>query len=101
MDKESIQKEAVKSFRSGFNCSQSVLGSLAEIVKTDRSVLEKVAAGFGGGMGHMQGTCGALTGSFMAISLYCGNKYPGNDERTNEAYRLIKKFDSEFKKLHK
>ena len=48
----------------------------------------------------MQETCGAVTGSFMTISLYCGNKYPDNHERKEEAYKLIKKFDSEFKKLH-
>jgi C_GCAxxG_C_C family probable redox protein len=100
MEKENIKTKAIEKFRSGFNCSQSVLGSMAERVDTDVSFLEKVASGFGGGMGHMQGTCGAVTGSFMTISLYCGNKFPDNHERTAEAYRLIKEFDSEFKKLH-
>lgn len=100
MEKENIKTKAIERFRSGFNCSQSVLGSMADRLGTDVSFLEKVASGFGGGMGHMQGTCGAVTGSFMTISLYCGNKFPDNSERTAEAYRLIKEFDSEFKKLH-
>ncbi|MBN1388676.1 MAG: C_GCAxxG_C_C family protein [Bacteroidales bacterium] len=99
-EKEKIKEEAIKRFRSGFNCSQSVLSSMAGKLNVDVSFLEKVSSGFGGGMGHMQGTCGAVTGSFMTISLYCGNKYHDNNERTDEAYRLIKKFDSEFKKLH-
>lgn len=100
MEKASIKKEAIERFRSGYNCSQSVLSSMAGRIDSDVSFLEKVASGFGGGMGHMQGTCGAVTGSFMAISLYCGNKYHYNHERTEEAYKLIKKFDSEFKKVH-
>ena len=100
MDKEYIKNEALKRFRSGFNCSQSVLSSLAGELDVDASLLEKVSSGFGGGMGHMQGTCGAVTGSFMAISLYCGSKYADNDRRTTEAYSMIKKFDAEFKELH-
>ena len=100
MDKESIKNEALKRFRSGFNCSQSVLSPLAGELEADVAFLEKVSSGFGGGMGHIQATCGAVTGSFMAISLYCGKKYADNDRRTTEAYSLIKKFDAEFKELH-
>ncbi|HDZ41784.1 MAG TPA: C_GCAxxG_C_C family protein [Bacteroidetes bacterium] len=100
MDKKSIKNEALMRFRSGYNCSQSVLVSMAAKIETDHILLEKLASGFGGGMGHMQETCGAVTGSFMAISIYCGNKYSDNHQRTNEAYKLIRKFDSEFKKLH-
>ncbi len=100
MDKDSIKKEAIERFRSGFNCSQSVLGSMAGKLEADVSFLEKISSGFGGGMGHMQEKCGAVTGSFMAISLYCGNKYSSNSERTERAYGMIRKFDSEFKELH-
>jgi len=100
MEKSGITKDAIERFRSGYNCSQSVLSSMAGKIDSDVTVLEKVASGFGGGMGHMQGTCGAVTGSFMVISLHCGNKYLDNSERTEEAYKLIKKFNSEFIKLH-
>ncbi len=100
MEIASIKREAVDRFRSSYNCSQSVLSSMAGRIDSDVSFLEKVASGFGGGMGHMQGTCGAVTGSFMVISLYCGNKYHDNHERTGEAYKLIKEFDSKFKKAN-
>jgi len=100
MDRESIKNEALNRFRSDYNCSQSVLSSLAGELRLDVSLLEKVSSGFGGGMGHMQETCGAVTGSFMAISLYCGNKYDDNHRRTAEAYGMIKKFDAAFKDLH-
>lgn len=100
MEEKILRKEAIERFRSEFNCSQSVLGSMAGVLDTDATILEKVSSGFGGGMGHMQEKCGAVTGSFMAISLYCGNKYSSNSERTERAYSMIKEFDSEFRKLH-
>lgn len=100
MDTNNIKKEAVSRFKSGFNCSQSVLASMAPVLNTDTETLEKISSGFGGGMGHMQGTCGAVTGSFMSISLYCGNRYSDNNERTKCAYKLIKQFNSEFISRH-
>ncbi|MCF8222001.1 MAG: C-GCAxxG-C-C family protein [Bacteroidales bacterium] len=100
MDTDKIKKEAVSRFKSGFNCSQSVLAAMAPVLNTGTGTLEKISSGFGGGMGHMQGTCGAVTGSFMSISLFCGNKYSNNDERTNKAYGLIRQFNSEFTSRH-
>ncbi len=100
MKEKMLKKEAIERFRSGFNCSQAVLCSMAGVIDTDITILEKVSSGFGGGMGHMQEKCGAVTGSFMAISLYCGNKYSSNSERTEKAYSMIRKFDSEFRDLH-
>lgn len=101
MDTNNLKKEAVERFRSGFNCSQSVLSVMSSRLDADVAYLEKVSSGFGGGMGHMQETCGAVTGSYMAISIYCGNNYRDNHERKEEAYRLIKEFKSEFEELHK
>ena len=100
MNKDSLKKEAIERFRSGFNCSQSVLCSMAGRLEADVTFLEKISSGFGGGMGHMQEKCGAVTGSFMAISLYYGNKYSSNSERMERAYSMIREFDSEFKELH-
>ena len=101
MNKEILKRNAIGRFRSGFNCSQSVLSALAVRLDTDVSYLEKVSSGFGGGMGHMQETCGAVTGSYMAISIYCGNTYADNNERKEEAYRMIRQFKSEFERIHK
>ena len=98
--RDKIKKEAIHRFRSGFNCSQAVLSSMAGKIGNEAGFLEKVASGFGGGMGHMQETCGAVTGSYMAVSLYCGNKYTDNHERTAEAYRMIRIFNSDFRKKH-
>ena len=101
MKLDSIKKEAVERFRSGYSCSQSVLASMADELNIDVRILENVASGFGGGMGHMQETCGAVTGSFMAISLYCGSKYDDNNEKKEESYIMIREFNKRFISMHK
>ncbi len=83
-------KEVAKSrFDEGFNCSQAVFSACAEQLGLDQDTALKVAAGFGGGMGRMALTCGALTGAFMAIGLKYGAT-SGTDQQTKtRAYGLI------------
>ena len=63
----------------------------------DRQTAMKVSAGFGGGMGRMAGTCGAVTGAFMVLGL----KHGGEDmEAREKAYRLVREFASQFEARH-
>lgn len=45
----------------GCNCCQSVVAAI-----TEEPALIEAASGFGGGMGTMQGPCGALVGAVIA-----------------------------------
>ena len=65
---------ALDYFSKGFNCAQSVLISCADILKIEEEKALRIASGFGGGMGGMQETCGAVTGAFMVIG-YLKGKY--------------------------
>ena len=65
-------EQAVERFKSGFNCSQAVLGSYCEQFGLDCEKAYKVATGFGGGM-HIDSVCGAVTGAFMVLGLKYGN----------------------------
>ena len=51
------------------NCAQSVLGVYAEEYNLDIQTLHRLAAAFGGGMGHTKGICGALSGGLMVLGL--------------------------------
>lgn len=53
----------------GHNCAQAVLGAFSDDVGIASSTLFKIAEGFGGGMGNTKGTCGALSGAIMVLSL--------------------------------
>lgn len=90
--------QAIIYFKNGYNCAQSVLLPYVEELNADKDTLEKIALGFGGGMGRLQMTCGAVTGAFMVISLYCYDL----DEavRVQESRRLIQDFHAQFVAIH-
>jgi C_GCAxxG_C_C family probable redox protein len=51
------------------NCAQAVLTTFCEELGLDTSLAMKVAWAFGGGMSQSGGTCGAVTGAYMALGL--------------------------------
>jgi C_GCAxxG_C_C family probable redox protein len=93
-------EKAIESFRAGLNCSQAVLSAYSEELNFDEKLALNVSCGFGGGMGRMQGTCGAVTGAYMAIGIFNGNRYTDNAVKKAESYLMIRKFSENFKKIN-
>ena len=60
---------AVELKHKGNNCAQAVLLAFEDIVDLSADDLRKLGAAFGGGMGCMEGTCGALCGAEMILGL--------------------------------
>lgn len=96
---ESNEDKALKAFKAGFNCAQSVVVAFADDLNYDKSTALHTAVGFGGGMGRLQGTCGAVTGSFMVLGLYNSTQYSENLELKNAAYPMVRQFDAKFKSV--
>lgn len=94
-------EQAKEFFLSGYNCAQSVVLSFADDLKFSKELGLKMAAGFGGGMGKRQETCGAVTGAIMVLGLMKGEAVNNNDELKIEAYSavwdLTRKFREEYK----
>ncbi len=88
---------AVERFAKGHSCSQAVFTALAEPMGMDYETALKVSSGFGGGMGRMGSTCGAVTGAFMALGLKCGGV---DSEAKEETYRLVNRFVELFRERH-
>ena len=88
-------------FLSGYNCAQAVVLSFADDLKFSKELAQKMAAGFGGGMGKQQETCGAVTGAIMVLGILKGEEVNNNDELKASAYgavkELIRDFMAEFK----
>ena len=64
------KKELAVSYKhSGCNCCQAVLMAYMEEAELSEPILKKLGAGFGGGMGGMEGDCGALIGAEMILGL--------------------------------
>ncbi|MEZ5072587.1 MAG: C-GCAxxG-C-C family protein [Bacteroidales bacterium] len=94
-------EQAREYFLSGYNCAQSVILSFADDMKFSKELTQKISAGFGGGMGKTQETCGAVTGAIMVLGLRMGEKVNNNDELKNKTYAkvqdLTRTFTREFK----
>lgn len=63
----------------------------------DRETALRVGASFGGGMGRMGETCGAVTGAFMVIGLQHGRTTADKSRGRDKAYDLVERFVQEFK----
>jgi len=93
-------EKAIVTFRSGYNCAQSVVMTFANELAFDESQASAISVGFGGGMGRMQEKCGAVTGAFMVLGMYNSKKHADNLNRKTESYAMIQKFDDKFKSIH-
>jgi len=89
-------EQAKDLFLSGYNCAQSVVLSFADDLKYSKELAQKISAGFGGGMGKQQATCGAVTGAIMVLGLIKGEEVNNNDELKSEAYSSVKELSREF-----
>lgn len=97
---KSQEEKAISSFKSGLNCAQAVLTAYADDLKFDNSLVMNLSCGFGGGMGRLQETCGAVTGSFMVLGIYNGMRYKDNTDKKEVTYSMIQNFSEKFKTLH-
>ncbi len=89
-------EQARELFLSGYNCAQSVVLSFADDLKFSKELAQKMAAGFGGGMGKQQSTCGAVTGAIMVLGLLKGEDVNNNDELKASAYGAVKDLTRDF-----
>jgi C_GCAxxG_C_C family probable redox protein len=95
-----LAESAVSCFRDGYSCSQAVFSTYAEALGMDRDTALKVSAGFGGGMGRMAETCGAVTGAMMVIGLKHGSADVNDAEARAKTYDLVRQFAEEFQAKH-
>jgi C_GCAxxG_C_C family probable redox protein len=91
--------DAENLFRSGFNCSQSVLGVFADNYGLQQKDALKLACGFGGGMRNGE-ICGAVSGTVMVIGLKYGQSVNEDIVSKNNCYEKTVEFTNLFKQEH-
>lgn len=89
--------KAVAYFEKGMNCAQSVLSVYGPLCGLEPDLCVRIASAFGGGIGHTQGVCGAVTGAVMAIGLKHGEGTAERDRR-DRINELARNFIDEFRK---
>jgi C_GCAxxG_C_C family probable redox protein len=98
--RKSKSEEAVNCFLNSFNCAQAVFSTYSREHGLDRHTALKIATSFGGGMGHIGETCGAVTGAFMLIGLKHGKTDADDNAAKEKTYCLVREFAEKFKELH-
>lgn len=90
-------EKAEKLFKSGYNCSQAVVGAFCGDLGADFDTLMKTAEPLGGGLGRMRLTCGAVSGMAMLAGLKYSKAKPGDIETKTKIYEVVRKMAGEFK----
>lgn len=91
-----IQK-AVELFRSGYNCSQSVVAAFADMYGFTQEQALRMSASFGGGIGRMRETCGAACGMFLLAGLETGATEAADREGKAANYAVVQELAAELK----
>lgn len=102
MTQEEIEKRVERAkelFHQGYNCSQSVVASCADLFGMDEALALRMSASFGGGIGRMRQTCGAACGMFMLEGLVSGSATPDAQAKANN-YAQVQELAQRFREQH-
>ncbi|WP_071146615.1 C-GCAxxG-C-C family protein [Bacteroides ihuae] len=97
-EKENRVERANELFKSGYNCSQSVVAAFADMYGFTEEQALRMSASFGGGIGRMRETCGAACGMFLLAGLEKGTIEAKDKEGKAANYALVQELAAEFKK---
>ncbi|MBQ1801846.1 C-GCAxxG-C-C family protein [Lachnobacterium bovis] len=82
------REQAVVFKHNGYNCCQAVIKAYSDITGMNDELVRNLGSSFGGGMGCLEGTCGALVGAGIVAG--CANtitpKTPANGKKLLSAF---------------
>ncbi len=95
-----VPARAEEVFAQGYNCSQAVLLACGEGRGLAPDVALRVAGPFGGGIGRLGETCGAVSGAIMALGLAYSKVKPDDNDSRERGYKLAREFIDRFTQMH-
>lgn len=87
-------EKAKEYFLQGYNCSQSVALAFADLTGLDETTLLKLTQPFGGGLGRLRLTCGAVSGMAVIVGLLSSDTATKSDVYAT-IQTLCKRFEEE------
>ncbi len=88
--------KAAENFMRGCNCAQAVLLTYAPKLGLSEKDALHMASSFGGGMGHLRETCGAVTAMFLIAGMVRGYDNVEDSSYKREHYNLIQQLAAKF-----
>ena len=86
--------KAKEYFKAGYTCSQAVALAFADLTEVEEEQLKKLTLPFGGGIGRLRLTCGAVSGMVAILGLLSSNEATKSDIY-RETQTLCKRFEKE------
>lgn len=99
MYEDRIEK-AVQNFKSGYNCSQSVVAAFADLYGFSHEQALRMSASFGGGIGRMRLTCGAACGLFLLAGLETGATEGSDRAGKSFNYKVVQELARKFEETN-
>lgn len=91
---------AAELFCSGCNCAQAVFAAFCDVTGLEKGTALRLASSFGGGMGRMRETCGAVTGMFMVLGMIYGGDEKSSQEEKGAHYARVQELAAAFREAY-
>ena len=90
-------ERAKEYFLQGYACSQAVALAFADVMGLEEATISKIMLPFGGGVGRLRMTCGAVSGMAAVVGMVCADaeNTPQNKQKT---YAIVQELCAEFKR---
>ena len=83
-------------FLEGYACSQAVLLAFVDVCGLDEKTAAKIMLPFGGGMGRLRLTCGAVSGMSAVVGMVFANG-ENSPENKKKVYSIVQELCGKFK----
>ena len=84
------EEKAIKLFKEGYNCAQSVFLAFNDVMGLDEKTALKLSSSFGGGIARLREVCGAVSGMCMVLGVLYGYDSPTDMESKKAHYAFIR-----------
>lgn len=91
------EEKATELFYKGCNCTQAVFAAFCDVTGIEFETALKMSSPFGGGLGRLRETCGAVSGMTLAAGCLFGYSDLADPEKKKEVYALTAEMANRFK----
>lgn len=89
-------ERAKEKFLQGYACSQAVALTFCDVMGVEEEVVSKMMLPFGGGIGRLRMTCGAISGMVAVVGMVF-SKAENTPENKKEIYAIVQELCAKFK----
>ena len=93
----SRRETAIRLFKEGYSCSQSVLLAFSDQIGISEEQAALVSSSFGAGIGKLREVCGAVSGMLMAAGLIRGYADPRDPAAKAAHYQFVQELVGTFR----